>query len=370
MSIDRGRRRAWWYNPPVSDVKDKVLVAMSGGVDSSVAAAVLLEAGCEVTGVFLCLGAAGPPDGERTCCSPEDAADARRVAQKLGIGLHVLNVAGDFEPIIRHFAEEYARGRTPNPCILCNARVKFARLIRLADRLGIARVATGHHARVAKTHGEWAVLRARDARKDQSYALFAVAREHLGRVVLPIGEMEGKAAVRERARALGLNVHDKPDSQEICFVPDGDYLALLAERAPRALTPGDILSAGGEVLGRHDGYARFTVGQRRGLGVAAGEPRYVTRIDAATATVTLGTREQASSGRLAADGAAWHADVPEQFDATVQVRYNHRGERARVRRLGAGRFEADFERPVHAITPGQAAVVYDGERLLGGGWIC
>ena len=301
---------------------------MSGGVDSSVAAALLREDGRDVTGVFLHLGTAGSADG----------ADARRVARKLGIDLHVVNVAGDFEPIIRCFADEYARGRTPNPCIWCNTRVKLARLTRLADRLGIGRVATGHHARVAKVEGEWTIFRARDAAKDQSYALFAIEREHLPRIILPVGELAGKDAVRERAREFGLAVHDKPDSQEICFVPGGDYAALLAERAPRALTPGDIVDTDGNVLGRHEGYARFTVGQRRGLGVAAGEPRYVTRIDPATATVTIGTREQASSARLTAADAHWHADLPSEFQATVQVRYNHRGERAQVRQLDGRRF--------------------------------
>ena len=349
--------------------KDNVLVAMSGGVDSSVAAALLREGGCDVTGVFLCLGQAAPDGESRGCCSPQDAADARRAARALGIDLHVLDCRDAFEPIIEHFVAEYARGRTPNPCILCNRRVKFGRLTKLADSLGVRYVATGHHARIAETADGPAVLRGRDRSKDQSYALFEVPREWLARILLPIGEVDGKEQVRARARSLGLAVHDKPDSQEICFVPDDDYVALLRQRCPEALRPGEIVDAAGEVLGRHDGYARYTVGQRRGLGVAAGVPMYVTHIDPATARVTIGTREEASGRHLSAAGASWHGDVPEAFDGVVQVRYNHRGALARVRITGSETFDVAFAEPVHAITPGQAAVVYQADRLLGGGWI-
>ena len=343
---------------------------MSGGVDSSVAAALLLEANYEVTGVFMCLGAAGSPDGDgRGCCSPSDAADARRVANKLGIDLYVLNLTEDFSPIIDNFVAEYTRGRTPNPCIHCNTLIKFGKLIARADSLGVQYVATGHHARIIDTPEGLAVARARARRKDQSYALFAVARENLERILLPIGEQEDKSKVRRIARELDLHVHDKPDSQEICFIPDDDYVAFLRRRVPEALQPGDIVNSAGEVLGRHEGYACYTIGQRRGLGVAKGIPMYVTHIDPATRRVTIGSQEEVVSSHLCADGANWHCEVGDEFDAVIQIRYRHRGAEGRVRITGENTFEVDFAEPVTAITPGQAAVVYDADRLLGGGWI-
>lgn len=348
--------------------RERVIVAMSGGVDSSVAAALLLEAGYDVTGVYLCLGAAG--SGTGTCCSPEDAADARRVAHVLGIDLLTHPVIRAFESIIADFAAEYARGRTPNPCIQCNAHVKIKMLLGLADHAGAAYVATGHYARIERTdNGAPALARGRTRNKDQSYALFALPRAFLPRLLLPIGDIEGKGHVRQAARGLGLAVHDKRDSQEICFVPDGDYTKVLRDRSPDALRPGPIMLASGEVVGRHDGYARFTIGQRRGLGVSAGHPLYVTRIDADTATVTVGALDETMSQGLAAGDANWHCETPKEFDAIVQVRYNHAGVPARVRITGGTGFEVEFAKAVSAIAPGQAAVVYQGERLLGGGWI-
>ncbi len=342
---------------------------MSGGVDSSVAAARLLEAGYDVTGVFLCLGVAGQDAARTGCCSPADAADARRVAGQLNIDMHVLNLAEAFAPIIDAFIDEYRRGRTPNPCIHCNTRVKFGRLFDLADSLGIGRVATGHYARVMDRDGRARLARGIDAAKDQSYALFGIPASRLERVVLPIGEMH-KAQTRDLARQLGLVVHDKPDSQEICFVADDDYTTLLADRAPEALRPGPILSTAGEVLGRHDGYGRYTIGQRRGLGVAAGEPMYVVAIDADSAAVTIGTRAEACGVRLTAGRCSWHErPAGPSFRATAQIRYNHRGCKAEVTHTGPERFDVRFDDPVHAITPGQAVVLYDGQWLLGGGWI-
>jgi tRNA-specific 2-thiouridylase len=413
-----------------------VIVAMSGGVDSSVAAAMLLEQGYRVTGVFMCLGTAGAAGGldggaadrgSRGCCSPQDAADARRVAERLGIELYVLNLADEFGPIIEDFAREYVAGRTPNPCIHCNARIKFGRLIRHADSLGIRYVATGHYARMVfgeprpegsglsgeprtgvsgfpgepekrgqtpifhtdpqRANGEIGVsphfspliARGLARGKDQSYALFGIARENLGRILLPVGMVPDKPSLRRRAMELGLAVHDKPDSQEICFVPDDDYVSLLARLAPRALAPGPVVDSSGKLLGRHEGYARFTIGQRKGLRIAGPVPMYVTRIDPATATVTLGPREEVLGTRLRAVRANWHVDVANvaqppsavvrPFKATVQIRYNHAGAPARVTVTSPDTFEVEFAQPVPAITPGQAAVVYDGDRMLGGGWI-
>lgn len=346
----------------------KVIVATSGGVDSAVAAALLKRQGAEVTGVFLCLGRAAEAVS-RGCCSADDAADARRVADKLSIDLHVIDAGAAFEDIIGEFAAEYARGRTPNPCIRCNAEIKFARLLKLADSLGARYVASGHHARVVRRDGRPAIARARDAGKDQSYALFALPRDWLERILLPIGELDDKAAVRRIAAELGLPVHDKPDSQEICFVDGDDYSPILAARAPQALRAGPIVNAAGGVLGRHDGYGRFTIGQRRGLAVAAGAPVYVTAIDAASATVTLGPREALLRTGLSASRASWQQPVGDRFRAAVQIRYTHRAAAGTVRRSGADRFEVDFDSPVSAVTPGQGAVVYDGDVVLGGGWI-
>ncbi|MBN1553410.1 MAG: tRNA 2-thiouridine(34) synthase MnmA [Phycisphaerae bacterium] len=352
--------------------KKSVILAMSGGVDSSVAAGLLLREGYDVTGVFLCMGvAAGEAEGsDRACCKPEDAADARRVANHFDIPLHVLNLREEFSRIIDDFVAEYAAGRTPNPCVHCNTLLKFGRFVELADSLGVEFVATGHHARRAERNGKPVITRAADLAKDQSYALFGVATQNVGRILLPIGELPDKQAVRNLAEEFGLDVHDKPDSQEICFVPDDDYTALLAARAPEALKPGRILNTAGEELGRHDGYGRFTIGQRRGLKVAAGVPMYVTRIDPDSGDVTLGTREEACSRRLRADGANWHVPPEKsQFDAVVQIRYNHRGAPARVKILDEQSFTVEFREPVHAITPGQAAVVYENDTVLGGGWI-
>ena len=338
---------------------------MSGGVDSSVAASLLLEAGYEVTGVFLRMGSAAGG-----CASPGDADDVRRVADKLGIELLVLEQGEAFERILEYFSGEYARGRTPNPCILCNARIKFARLLELADARGADNVATGHYARRTDVASRPDIARGLASRKDQSYALFALPREHLGRILLPIGELDGKALVRRTARSLGLDVHDKPDSQDACFVAgDSEYAEVLRRRVPQALRPGRIINAAGEVLGQHDGYGRFTIGQRCGLGIAAGAAMYVMHIDPQTATITIGPRAETRRRRLTAAGANWHADVPDEFDATVQIRYNHVGAAARVRLGTPGSFEVLFDQPVSAVTPGQAAVVYDGQRLVGGGWI-
>ena len=342
---------------------------MSGGVDSSVAAGYLLEAGYEVTGVFMCLGTAGP-DASGGCCSPQDAADARLVAQKLGIDLHILNLAEHFSPIIDYFVAEYQAGRTPNPCVHCNTKLKFGKLVELANTLGIDHVSTGHYARIGEYKGAPALRRGADFKKDQSYALFGINSDHLGRIILPIGEQIDKAAVREKALGIGLDVHNKPDSQEICFVEDDDYVNLLRHRAPEALKPGKIIDTQGNQLGEHQGYGQFTIGQRRGLQVAAGVPMYVTKIDAITGDVTIGTREESCSRVLYAAGLNWHhkPDATE-FEATVQIRYNHRGAPAKVTLLDDNSFRAEFADPIHAITPGQGAVIYDGEFMIGGGWI-
>jgi tRNA-specific 2-thiouridylase len=325
----------------------------------------LLREGWEVVGAFMQFAGAA---GEVGCGSAKHLDDARRVARKLGIELKVLDLADEMGGIIDYFAAEYARGRTPNPCVHCNARLKFGRLADLADSLG-AGVASGHHARVVRHEGRASLARAADRAKDQSYALFMVSPEVLERMVLPIGELPSKALVRGEALKLGLDVHDKPDSQDICFVGDGDdYARFLSERIPAAFEPGPIVGPTGEVLGTHQGYAGFTIGQRRGLGVACGAPMYVSRIDPARRQVTIARREDLQSRHVRAVDCSWHEPLDGPRDATVQIRYNHPGALARITPTTEG-FEAEFYEPVMAVTPGQAAVIYEGERLLGGGWI-
>jgi len=348
----------------------RVLMAMSGGVDSSVAAALLRDAGHEVTGVYLCMGSVGDPASDsRGCCSPQDAADARRVAGTLGIDLFVLDAAAAFDRIVDGFAAEYAAGRTPNPCVRCNRDVKFARLLQHATALGFDAVATGHYARVVDRDGAPALARAVAAAKDQSYVLFALPRAALGRLTLPLGEPHGKSETRELARRLRLPVHDKPDSMEICFVDGGGHASVLAERAPAALTPGPIVDGAGKVLGRHGGYGRFTIGQRHGLGIASSGRLYVTGIDPASATVRVGPRDATLAARLEVAEANWLREPASRFDAVVQVRSMSGGARATVHRTAEDRFEVEFHEPVHAAAPGQAAVVYAGDVVVGGGFI-
>jgi tRNA-specific 2-thiouridylase len=351
-------------------MREKVLVAMSGGVDSAVAAALLVEAGYDVTGVFLCLQGSRDSDGrDGSPCDSQDAADAQAIASRLGIPFHTLSVADEFARIIDSFVGEYENGRTPNPCIRCNERVKFGRLFELADSVGARHVATGHYARIAERGGQPVIAPARAGGKDQSYVLFRLWRQWLGRVLFPVGDLENKQIVREIAGRLGLEVRDKPDSQDVCFVPDGDYASLLKARGGRALRAGRIVDSGGKILGKHDGYGRFTIGQRRGTGVAMGRPAYVIGIDPVNAVVTLGFREELLADGLAACEANWQVDVPSSFDAIVKIRYNHRGAPARVTLTGNGTFEVRFRDPIEAVTPGQAAVAYSDGCLLGGGVI-
>ncbi len=363
-------------------VTEKVILALSGGVDSAVAGHLLAGEGLEVIGVHMCLGVgrhgadADAPaiDGDSAarpvCCSPEAAADARRVAGQLGIPFYVLDFAREFDAVIDYFAAEYARGRTPNPCARCNEWLKFGKLLTYADAVGAAYVATGHYARIVHTDAAPAICRARDRAKDQSYVLFGLAAGVLPRVRLPVGEVAEKAAIRRMARELGLRVADKPDSQDVCFAAGGDYSDILRLRAAGAMRPGAIVDQAGHEVGTHQGVGRFTIGQRRGIGVAAGEPMYVIGIDVAAATITIGPRAATLGRHLVAAEANWHADVGKSpFRAEVQIRYNHRACPATVDPDGPGRFAVAFDRPIHAITPGQIAAVYQGDRLLGGGWI-
>jgi tRNA-specific 2-thiouridylase len=353
--------------------RKKVFVAMSGGVDSSVTAGLLKEAGYDCTGVFMCLGQ--PPikdQRHKACCSPDDARDAREVAQCLEIKFVVLDFQQDIKKIIDYFVNEYKQARTPNPCILCNSMLKFGRLLEYACALGADYVATGHYARILNINNRMRLARGVDKNKDQSYALFNVERKNLERIMLPLGEYT-KPQVRELAAKMNLPVRDKAESQEICFVGDNDYARLVAERLPEVHREGDVVDSQGRKLGGHSGIYQYTIGQRQGLGIAAGEPKYVIRLDKATNTVVLGTGAELMQRRLVADKINWLVEpAPDgPFRAAIQIRYNHRGQTGVVTPLDNGTKAAvDFDEPASAITPGQAAVFYDDDKnVIGGGWI-
>jgi tRNA-uridine 2-sulfurtransferase len=417
----------------------RVVLAMSGGVDSSVAAWLLREQGHDVVGLFMRHGqqteescpSNGLPFRKQGCCTATDATDARRVADMLDIPFYAINFEHEFARIVDYFVAEYTAGRTPNPCIVCNTWLKFGRLFDYADSVGAEYVATGHYARLVQLHGgadipvcrpnsategrqeclphRIALCRGLDESKDQSYVLFGIKRHLLPRLMFPLGEYR-KQEIRRIAERLGLRVAAKCDSQEICFVPDQDHARFIRQHRGPLDTSGEIVTTDGTLVGRHDGFERFTIGQRKGLGVALGEPRYVVRIEPDTHRVVLGTQEELARGDLYAADANWlveergerrgergegtkerpgirtsefgvSADFPDRpsplsplpsppfFRAQVKIRYRSRPAAATVELLSGERFHVRFDEPCHAIAPGQAAVCYDGDRVLGGGWI-
>jgi len=345
------------------------VVAMSGGVDSSVAAHALKEAGYEVVGLFMRLGRWGAQGAARARGVAADAVEARRVADRLKIRFYALNFQPDFDRIVDHFCAEYARGRTPNPCIICNRDLKFGRLAEFADHLDAECIATGHYARVEHGADGVRLRRGVDRQKDQSYVLFGIDRARLERVLLPLGEMR-KTHVRAMAAEIGLPVKDKPDSHQICFVPNDDYGEVIRRHGRRPPQPGTMVLIDGTEVGTHPGIEFFTVGQRRGLGVALGWPAYVVRVDPETHTVVLGRREDLFESEMHVGLLNWLVDPPaSEFHAEVQIRSTHRAAPAEVVPLEDGRAWVVFDQPQLAITPGQAAVFYDGDVVLGGGWI-
>ena len=351
----------------------RIVVAMSGGVDSSVAAALLAQQGHEVIGLSMQLY--DQTEGTTkfgSCCTIDDLHDARRVAARLGIPHYIVNFEEKFnETVVSDFVREYAAGRTPIPCVHCNGDLKFATLVERAAGFGAELVATGHYARVTRdeTSGRYQLLRGRDASKDQSYFLFTLTQAQLAHAIFPLGELD-KPAVREHARALDLAVADKPDSHEICFVASGDHASFLEAHGVGS-SEGTIRNVEGEVVGQHAGVHRFTVGQRKGLGLSSPIPLYVVGIDAATASVTVGPREALDRRELTASGVNWIAGTPPAAGTrvTAQIRHRHKEAAAIIDPLGADRVRLAFEEPQAAIAPGQALVMYQGDEVVGGGWI-
>jgi tRNA-specific 2-thiouridylase len=365
---------------------------MSGGVDSSVAAHLLIEQGHEVIGAFMRHGeeaaevcsvdgtTANSPllpilqqrtDHKQGCCSASDAMDARRVADRLDIPFYALNLQREFGDIIEYFIDEYTNGRTPNPCVMCNNHLKFGKLFDYADSVGAEFVATGHYAQLDRTHtGDPPALRCGiDDSKDQSYVLFGIRRELLPRMLLPVGGF-AKPQIREIAGQLGMRVADKKDSQEICFVASGKHAEFVRQRREPVDTSGDIVTTDGQVVGQHPGIEQFTIGQRKGLRVAMGDPYFVVRIDTATNRVVIGRKSELGRLSLSAGRANWLVDPPSgKFPCSVKIRYNSPAQGATAELVDDHRFSVEFDEPVDGVAPGQAAVVYEGDRVLGGGWI-
>jgi tRNA-specific 2-thiouridylase len=352
-------------------VKPRVLVAMSGGVDSSVAAAMLVRAGYDVVGVTMKLHHDGATLPDKPCCSLDSANDARRIAERIGIPHYVVNLESAFgHDVMDDFVAEYARGRTPIPCVRCNTFTKFRDLVHKADAIDADYVATGHYARMV----DGALHRGADDAKDQSYFLWGIERAVLPRMLLPVGDMT-KTETRSLARDLGLRlVSDKPESQEICFVPGGDYVTVLAERlgadAP-ALSAGPIVRSDGTVVGEHTGFARFTVGQRRGVPGGYSEPMYVVAIRPDDRAVVIGPRDELLGRGVVASGVTWLVDTAPSVGDEVGVRVRHRAPivAGQIVRIDDNEVEVALESPVAAIAPGQSLVMYDGSRVLGGGFI-
>lgn len=353
-------------------------MAMSGGVDSSVAAALLQQDGHEVVGCFMRLGSIGDElssEKEQSleikhkgCCSINDAHDARHVCAKLGTAFYALNFKDDFGRIIDYFVDEYNAGRTPNPCVRCNDWLKFGRLHQYAKTIGAEFVASGHHAQVLHTLNGSELHRGADDSKDQSYVLFGATRDRLKEMLLPIGHLK-KDEVRKLAKEFDLPVANKPDSQDICFVPDDKYVNIIEKRTPGSMQDGEVFDTDGNLVGRHQGHQKYTIGQRRGLGIAMSTPVYVVAKDPVLNTITIGGEKQLNCNVVQAKDSNWLIDQPSDWiSCTAQIRYNSADTPAKVRVTELG-IEVSFDSPQRGGAPGQAVVCYQGTRVICGGWI-
>ncbi|MCX5909321.1 MAG: tRNA 2-thiouridine(34) synthase MnmA [Deltaproteobacteria bacterium] len=356
--------------------KGRVVVAMRGGVDSSLAAALLKAEGYEVIGLTMHLWDP-TEDGLGTfgrCCSPTDIQDARRVADQIGIPHYVINLRKAFEEtVVDYFVGEYQKCRTPNPCIRCNDQIKFGFLLKKTEELGAQALATGHYARLAfdRGRGRNLLLRGKDRQKDQSYFLFSLTQEPLGKILFPLGE-KTKEVVRKEALEKGLRVAAKKESQEICFIPDGNYRQFVEKRIGEKVgESGSIVDRQGKVLGKHQGLYSYTIGQRRGLGLPGPEPHYVLGLDGERNLLIAGRKEELLANGLVAEELNWISfpKLPGKMEALVQIRYRHPGVQATLSPLGEGMVQVEFKVPQKSVTPGQAAVFYQGDEVLGGGWI-
>ena len=374
--------------------RQRVVVGMSGGVDSSATAALLLEQGYDVVGITLKLW---PQDcvnrAEDKCCGPQAVSDARAVCNKLGVPYYLIDEAAEFQSkVIQYFADEYKAGRTPNPCVMCNQNLKFGRLIDRADQLGAQYIATGHFARIEKTtvgqasslsqiskNGDkqdarptrYLLKRGRDLKKDQSYFLFSLRQDQLARAMFPLGE-KTKSDTREVARHCNLKTADKEESMEICFVPDNNYGKFLQQANLAHKHRGEIVDLHGHVLGHHDGIEFYTIGQRKGLGITTPKPVYVVELDAEHNRVVVGDESALERDEFIVERCNWipFDTPPEELEATVKIRYNHAGTSGTILPMSDGRAKVKLHTPQRAITPGQAAVFYQEDLVLGGGWIC
>ena len=347
--------------------RGRAFVAMSGGVDSSVAAALLVEQGFDVAGVMLHLWA----EEDNRCCSPQAVADARTVAEQLGIDFHLFDYEDEFKAcVVDYFVAEYGRGRTPNPCLACNRQIRFGRLLRHVRALGAEYLATGHYARIAEMDGTYRLQKGADPQKDQSYVLYMLGQDELRHLLFPVGA-HTKEQVRDMARQRGLPVADRDESMEICFVTDDDYRRFLREHAPQSVQPGPILDTAGREIGRHQGLPYYTVGQRRGLGIAAPEALYVLRLDVESNALIAGTAEELGQGALVADDVTYVSGEPPEAPVRVQAKIRYKAQLAdgTWTPLAGRRARVEFDQPLRDITPGQAVVAYQGDLVLGGGII-